>query len=133
MDDVRMGIAIGSAASMLVTFGMGIGLFRAKVGKLTLSQDHLAEVLAAVAEQQRETANVLKEMVGILVHLNEIHTPERADGSGFGTGWLHNPINDLIQGQASVRDHAKEARAEHSKAHDEIVGLLRGLKKAAIG
>lgn len=119
------GFALGSAASMLVTFGMGLQLFKSKVKDFTKA---LETVLAREQESAKSTtkalgaiSEVLREATRVLKSLDDKHSPERADGAGFGTVWLRKPLAGIETALTLLLRDMEAGRAEQVKAHEQLM------------
>jgi hypothetical protein len=127
IDEMLIGMAFGSAISMLVTFGMGLQLFHSKVRAVTDSQNRVADVLENIVIRQRDEGAVMKEMVRVLGCLDVKHTMLQADAHGFGTVKLTNSMETLLREQRLHVKLTEEFRKEHARVHDELLRVLQAM------
>ena len=121
---LTVGTAIGAAASMLITLGVWVGLARAHLRAVKVALD-------ALGVSQSGTAKVLAEVVRVLQSLDTKHTPEKADGAGFGTEWMREPIAEIGRKQEAFAEFSREHRSENGRDHDAIMRTLQQMGKDA--
>lgn len=107
---------------MLITLGVWVGLARAHLRAVNTS-------LATLGDSQTAMAKILAEVVRVLESLDHTHTPERADGAGFGTEWLRAPMAEVTRTNDILLTFAREHRQENARDHASIMQALASMGK----
>jgi len=124
LETLLTGVALGSAATGLITFGIALGILRGRLDRGARVLDSISVTLAQTLENASANARILTEVARQLSDLVSVHTPERANGSGFGTEWLRQPVADFIRRQEAMLKLIEEMRTEHGVAHQLIIDRL---------
>ena len=124
----------------LVAWGEGIEL------ESFLQTASLVTLALALVGFGFRSGRILSRQMDLLVRMDErlgnlerLHTPEKANGAGFGTGWLRPVLSDIREDQKQHIKETTEARREvreklehiertEEQTHDRIARELRDMK-----
>lgn len=74
-----------SISTFVLTMGITVGLLQAMFKRLIEKIGELGAALSLQTDVTREVTAAQSEIARLLLELTVLHTPERADGAGFGT------------------------------------------------
>ncbi len=119
-----------TAGSIIFSAGVGFTLLRGQFGKVISSMRDLSERMSEQITVTAEVTRAQSEVVRLLVDLKLVHTPERADGAGFGTVQLREQIAEILHRlellEVKLEAHHEKQVADHDKIISHIKGEQRG-------